>query len=61
MGHEIWSIILIAGLIGWIFSCIMLMLKAFPVKDVFVASAGIRWGSAGVMFFFIWIIGLLNA
>jgi hypothetical protein len=61
MLHELWSVILIAGISGWIFSALMLMLKAFPVKDVFVASAGIRWGTIGIISFFIWIIGLLNA
>lgn len=61
MGHDLWSVILIAGLTGWLFSSIMFMLKAFPVRDVFVASAGIRWGSVGGISFVIWIIGLLNA
>lgn len=61
MLRDLWSVILIAGLIGWIFSCIMLLMKAFPRKDVFVASAGIRWGAAGVISFFIWVIGMLNA
>jgi hypothetical protein len=61
MTRDLWSVILIAGLVGWLFSTIMLMLKAFPRKDVFVVSSGIRWGAAGVISFFIWIIGLLNA
>lgn len=61
MLRELWSVILIAGLIGWLFSCIMLMLKAFPRKDVFVASSGIRWGAAVVVSFFIWVVGMLNA
>lgn len=61
MLHDLWSVILIAGLIGWIFSCLMLLMKAFPRKDVFVASAGIRWGTACVISFFIWVIGMLNA
>ena len=61
MAHDIWSIVLVMGLIGWLFSCIMLMLKAFPGKDVFVASSGIRWGSAGVVSFFVWVVGMLNA
>lgn len=61
MAHDLWSVILIAGLIGWIFSSIMLMLKAFPQKDVFVVSSGIRWGAAGAISFFIWVIGMLNA
>lgn len=59
--HDIWSVILIVGLIGWLCSSIMLMLKAFPQRDVFLASTGIRWGSAAVVSFFIWIAGLLNA
>jgi hypothetical protein len=61
MTRDLWSVILIAGLVGWLFSSIMLMLKAFPKKDVFVVSSGIRWGSAGVISFFIWVIGMLNA
>ncbi len=61
MLNELWSVVLIAGLAGWIFSCIMLMLKAFPVKDVFVPSAGIRWGGSSIVSFFIWVIGMLNA
>ncbi len=59
--HDIWSVILIVGLIGWVFSSIMLMLKAFPERDVFLASAGIRWGSVAAVSFFIWVAGLLNA
>ncbi|MFZ4856269.1 MAG: hypothetical protein ACOYL3_07715 [Desulfuromonadaceae bacterium] len=61
MEHDIWSVILIAGLTGWLFSSIMLMLKAFPARDVFVAAAAIRWGITSIISFFIWIIGLLNA
>jgi hypothetical protein len=61
MSRDLWSVILIAGLVGWLFSSIMLMLKAFPRKDVFVVSSGIRWGSAGVISFFIWVMGMLNA
>ncbi|MHB8058583.1 MAG: hypothetical protein ACYDHC_11900 [Desulfuromonadaceae bacterium] len=61
MTHDIWSVILIVGLIGWLYSCIMLMLKAFPQKDIFLASAGIRWGTAAAVSFFIWVAGLLNA
>jgi len=61
MANDLWSVILITGLAGWLFSCIMLMIKAFPQKDVFVASSGIRWGAACMISFSIWIIGMLNA
>jgi hypothetical protein len=61
MMRDIWSVILIAGLTGWLFSTVMLMFKAFPQKDVFVVSSGIRWGTAVLISFFIWVVGLLNA
>lgn len=61
MSNDLWSVILITGLIGWIFSGIMLMFKAFPQKNVFVLSSGVRWGSAALISFFIWIIGMLKA
>jgi len=61
MLRDIWSVILITGLIGWLFSSIMLMVRAFPQKDVFVVSTGIRWGLAAVISFFIWVVGMLNA
>ena len=61
MAQDLWSIILIAGLIGWLFSSIMMMFKAFPQKDVFVVLSGIRWGSAAVVSFFMWVAGMLNA
>ena len=61
MARDLWSVVLITGLIGWIFSCIMLMFRAFPQKDIFVVSSGVRWGSATVVSFFIWVVGMLNA
>jgi hypothetical protein len=39
----------------------MLMLKAFPQKDVFIVPAGFKWGSAALIMFFMWIAGMLNA
>ncbi|MDD2582123.1 MAG: hypothetical protein PHR66_09035 [Desulfuromonadaceae bacterium] len=61
MTHDIWSVILIAGLIGWLFSIVMLMLEAFPKRNVFLVPAGIRWGAAAAVSFFIWVVGMLNA
>lgn len=59
--RELWSLLLIVGLIGWLFSSIMLMLRAFPKKDVFVSSAAMKWGSVVLVSYFFWIIGMLNA
>jgi hypothetical protein len=61
MSHDIWSIILIAGLAGWISSVIMLFWRAFPERGVFNSIAGIRWGTAFLISFAVWIAGLLRA
>jgi hypothetical protein len=61
MMRDVWSVILILGLIGWLFSTIMLMLKAFPRRDEFDASSGKKWGASALISFFIWIAGLLFA
>lgn len=61
MSHDIWSIVLLMGLTGWITSSIFLMFRAFPEKDVYNSVAGVRWGGATVISFVVWIIGLLNA
>lgn len=61
MVRDIWTVILVAGVVCWIFSSIMLMFKAFPGKDVFDTSQGMRWGAVSGVSFFIWIIGMMNA
>lgn len=61
MSHDIWSVILLSGVISWIISSIMFMLRAFPKKDEFAVKAGIRWGAASLVSFSVWILGLLNA
>jgi len=61
MSHDIWSIILLVGLAGWVLSSIMLAFKAFPQKGVFDVASGMRWGGAIVVFFSVWIIAMLFA
>jgi hypothetical protein len=61
MSNDIWSIILLIGLAGWIASCLILAFKAFPQKGVFDSKSGMRWGGAALFSFFVWIIGMLNA
>ena len=61
MSHDVWSIILIAGLAGWITSGIMLIWRAFPERGVFNSAAGIRWGTAFVISCAVWVTGMLLA
>ncbi len=61
MSHDIWSIVLILGVVSWITSSIAFMFFAFPQKGEFVVTSALRWGGASLASFFIWIVGLLNA
>jgi len=61
MSHDLWSIILVIGVVLWIVSCITFMFKAFPQRGVFDAKVGLPWGVAIAVSFIIWIVGLLNA
>lgn len=61
MSDDFWSLILIFGLFGWIVSSIIFMFRAFPEKDVFSPVAGVRWGSAMIVSFAVWVVGMLNA
>lgn len=61
MLHDIWAVVLIVGLVGWLFAAIMFMFKAFPRKDEFSIVHGVKWGAVCVVSFLIWVIGMLNA
>lgn len=61
MSHDIWSVVLLFGVVSWIVTSVVFMFYTFPQKGVFVVKSGIRWGGASLVSFFIWILGLLNA
>lgn len=61
MSHDIWSIVLLLGVVSWIVSSIAFMFYAFPRRGEFVVKSGIRWGVTSLISFLIWIIGMLNA
>lgn len=61
MSHDIWSIVLLLGVVSWIVSSIAFMFYSFPRRGEFVIKAAIRWGGASLVSFLVWILGLLNA
>lgn len=61
MSHPIWSIVLLAGLAGWISFTIIMIFKAFPERDKFVPQEAMKWGILIVISLTVWIAGLLNA
>lgn len=61
MTHEIWSVILLIGLSGWIASTLVFIFKAFPSRDRFEPRPAMVWGARALVSFAVWILGLLQA
>ncbi len=61
MSHDIWSIILLLGVVLWIASSIAFLFYSFPRRGEFDVKSGIRWGGTSLVSFLIWVIGMLNA
>lgn len=61
MWHDLWSIVVLAGLCGWLVSVVSFAFRAFPARGEFDIRQARRWGSAVAIFFTVWVIGMLNA
>lgn len=61
MSHDLWSVVLLLGVVSWILSSVTFIFCTFPRKDEFVVTSAIRWGGASLLSFLVWIAGMLNA
>ncbi len=56
-----WSVITLIGIAGWVSSTIVFLFRVFPGLGVFEAREARIWGLAVLVFYGIWIAGMLNA
>jgi len=61
VAHDIWSIVVVTALTGWIASTLGFIFRAFPARGQFEARPALIWGVLMVASFAVWIVGLLNA
>jgi len=61
VAHDIWSIVLLLGLAGWITAALGLIFTAFPRRNEFNSGGAWKWGVVLICSYGIWIAGLLNA
>jgi hypothetical protein len=61
MSDELWSIITLIGLSGWVFSAIVFLFRVFPGRGLFVVREARVWGAAVLVSYGIWIAGMINA
>jgi hypothetical protein len=59
--NEIWSIITLVALAGWILSVLVFVFKAFPGRDQFDIKQARTWGVAVLVSYGVWIVGMLKA
>ncbi len=56
-----WSLIVVAGFLGWIGSVISFIFRAIDENDHLINRRAIFWGSLTILFYALWVIGLVNA
>lgn len=61
MSNNFWSFIVVIGLIGWVVSSVVFILKAFPERGRIEIKLAASWATLSVVSFSIWIVGMLNA
>lgn len=61
MPNEIWAIITLFSLAGWISSVLVFIFKVFPERGVFDQKQARTWGSVVLVFYSTWIVGMFMA
>ncbi|MBN1356825.1 hypothetical protein JXA40_11235 [bacterium] len=64
MDYEIstfWSVVVEIGFFGWIGSTIAFIFKGFDDQNNLVKNKAFFWGVLIVMFYALWVAGLVNA
>jgi len=60
MSHDMWALVLLVGLWGWILSTLVFIFQAFPSRDAFAFRPALKWGVCSIVSFTAWVIGLLK-
>ena len=61
MFSEGWAIICEAGFVGWVGCTFGFIFRAFGEDDAFYTKRALFWGGLVVVFYAIWVLGMLKA
>jgi len=61
MVHEGWALVCQFGLWGWIAATVGFITAAFPTRDQFAIRPAAIWGGAFLIFFLLWLAGMVLA
>ncbi|HEX9078433.1 MAG TPA: hypothetical protein VF795_02515 [Desulfuromonadaceae bacterium] len=59
--NEFWSVVVVAGLLGWVGAALGFIFKAFPGRGQFLARPALIWGGVLAASYAVWIVGMLHA
>ena len=59
--NLLWSMVCLVGLWGVVLSTAGLILQGFPARGVFAVRPSLRWGTALLICFICWLVGMANA
>ena len=59
--HRGWSLLAVGGFLGWVGGTIGFLWRVFPTGQIQRWQSAVGWGSAVLLAFTVWIIGLLFA
>jgi hypothetical protein len=61
VSDGLWSIVTLIGLFGWVFSALVFLFKVFPERGQFNARPARLWGTLLLIFYAVWVVGMLQA
>lgn len=61
MINEGWAVITVIGVWGWILAGVGFFIRVFPARDRFNGGAAAIWGGAFILFYLLWVTGMINA
>lgn len=59
--NEAWGFFVVIGFWGWVLCTVGFIVRGFPCRDVFSGGTARWWGSAVIVFYCIWVMGMMNA
>lgn len=61
MVNQFWAFVCETGFFGWVGSTIAFILRGFGPDNTFFARRAAFWGSLIVVFYALWVLGMMKA
>lgn len=58
--NVFWGVVTEIGFWGWCLATVGFLLTAFPARFVFSRTQATRWGIPLLLFYVVWVVGMLN-